>query len=61
MAILQGGDNLRAAIQWLAYSANGTVESEPIYCHYGRPEDFERLEKEFGIADLKGKMREEME
>ncbi|KAF7634787.1 hypothetical protein Mgra_00005820 [Meloidogyne graminicola] len=49
-------DSYRAAIQWLAYSANGTVESEPVYCHYGRPKDFERLEKEFGISSLNGKI-----
>ena len=53
--LIQGGDDYRAAIQWLAYSANGTVEGEPVYCHYGRPQDFERLEKEFGISSLEGK------
>ncbi|CAK5103436.1 unnamed protein product [Meloidogyne enterolobii] len=49
-------DSYRAAIQWLAYSANGTTESEPVYCHYGQPKDFERLEKEFGISSLHGKI-----
>uniref|UniRef100_A0A1I8C1W8 Peptidase_M28 domain-containing protein n=1 Tax=Meloidogyne hapla TaxID=6305 RepID=A0A1I8C1W8_MELHA len=49
-------DSYRAAIQWLAYSANGTVENEPVYCHYGQPKDLERLEKEFGILSLHGKI-----
>ncbi|VDK75493.1 unnamed protein product [Litomosoides sigmodontis] len=32
-----------AGIQWLAYSANGTVRGEVIYCHFGRKQDFQRL------------------
>ncbi|VDN05041.1 unnamed protein product [Thelazia callipaeda] len=43
-----------AGIQWLAYSANGTVEGQIVYCNYGRIEDFQRL-KQFGI-DPKGKI-----
>lgn len=47
-------EDLRSSIQWLAYSAEGTVEGEAVYCHYGREEDFERLSKEFNITSLKG-------
>ncbi|KAE9555929.1 hypothetical protein FO519_000909 [Halicephalobus sp. NKZ332] len=39
----QGG--LHAGIQWVAYSAPGTVEGEVVYCHYGMEKDFERLGK----------------
>ncbi|KAL3097431.1 hypothetical protein niasHS_003879 [Heterodera schachtii] len=49
-------EDLRSSIQWLAYSAEGTVEGEAVYCHYGREEDFERLSKEFNITSLKGKI-----
>ena len=56
MHSFKGGDDYGAAIQWLAYSANGTVEAEPVYCHYGRKQDFERLEREFGISDLEGRI-----
>ncbi|TKR72993.1 hypothetical protein L596_020366 [Steinernema carpocapsae] len=43
-----------ANIQWVAYSGQGKVAGEVVYCHYGRPVDFKVLEKE-GI-DLKGKI-----
>uniref|UniRef100_A0A0R3RL13 PA domain-containing protein n=1 Tax=Elaeophora elaphi TaxID=1147741 RepID=A0A0R3RL13_9BILA len=43
-----------AGIQWLAYSANGTVQGQVVYCHFGRKEDFQRL-KYYDI-DLKGKI-----
>ncbi|VDN82763.1 unnamed protein product [Brugia pahangi] len=43
-----------AGIQWLAYSANGTIRGQIIYCHFGRKEDFERLNY-YGI-DPKGKI-----
>ncbi|KAL3989379.1 Peptidase M28 family protein [Acanthocheilonema viteae] len=43
-----------AGIQWLAYSANGTIQGKVIYCHFGRKEDFERL-KYYDI-DPKGKI-----
>ncbi|MCP9257299.1 Glutamate carboxypeptidase 2 [Dirofilaria immitis] len=43
-----------AGIQWLAYSGNGTVQGQVIYCHFGRMEDFERL-KHYNI-DPKGKI-----
>uniref|UniRef100_A0A914I4M5 Uncharacterized protein n=1 Tax=Globodera rostochiensis TaxID=31243 RepID=A0A914I4M5_GLORO len=49
-------EDLSSSIQWLAYSAEGTVEGEAVYCHYGRREDFERLEKEFNISTLEGKI-----
>uniref|UniRef100_A0A183CGR4 Diphosphomevalonate decarboxylase n=1 Tax=Globodera pallida TaxID=36090 RepID=A0A183CGR4_GLOPA len=54
---LTGNDNSpEASIQWLAYSPEGTVQGQPVYCHHGRVEDFDRLEKQFGIANLNGKI-----
>ncbi|KAI6191815.1 hypothetical protein M3Y97_00268700 [Aphelenchoides bicaudatus] len=44
--------NPKGQIQWLAYSADGVVIGNPVYCHYGRPQDFELLEKN-GV-DLNG-------
>uniref|UniRef100_A0A915DXZ4 Peptidase M28 domain-containing protein n=1 Tax=Ditylenchus dipsaci TaxID=166011 RepID=A0A915DXZ4_9BILA len=43
-----------AGIQWLAYSANESVEGDLVYCHYGRPIDFQRL-NEMGVS-VKGKI-----
>uniref|UniRef100_A0A0K0EWJ1 Glutamate carboxypeptidase 2 homolog (projected from Caenorhabditis elegans ortholog gcp-2.1) n=1 Tax=Strongyloides venezuelensis TaxID=75913 RepID=A0A0K0EWJ1_STRVS len=43
-----------AGIQWVAYSSNGSVSGDIVYCHYGRIEDFKFL-KDVGI-DLKGKI-----
>ncbi|EJD74024.1 N-acetylated-alpha-linked acidic dipeptidase 2 [Loa loa] len=43
-----------AGIRWLAYSANGTIRGQVVYCHFGRKEDFERL-KYYNI-DPKGKI-----
>ncbi|KAL3090764.1 hypothetical protein niasHT_029983 [Heterodera trifolii] len=54
---LTGNDSSpEASIQWLAYSPEGTVQGQPIYCNYGRVEDFQTLEKQFGIANLNGKI-----
>uniref|UniRef100_A0A914HXR2 Glutamate carboxypeptidase 2 n=1 Tax=Globodera rostochiensis TaxID=31243 RepID=A0A914HXR2_GLORO len=54
---LTGNDSTpEASIQWLAYSPEGTVQGQPVYCHHGRVQDFDRLEKEFGIANLNGKI-----
>uniref|UniRef100_A0A914HWS0 Uncharacterized protein n=1 Tax=Globodera rostochiensis TaxID=31243 RepID=A0A914HWS0_GLORO len=54
---LTGQDNSpEASIQWLAYSPEGTVQGQPVYCHHGTVEDFDRLEKQFGIANLNGKI-----
>lgn len=44
---------LGAGIQWLAYSPNGTVEGDVVYCHYGDEKDFQYLES-LGIS-LEGK------
>uniref|UniRef100_A0A0N4ZQC1 N-acetylated-alpha-linked acidic dipeptidase 2 n=1 Tax=Parastrongyloides trichosuri TaxID=131310 RepID=A0A0N4ZQC1_PARTI len=43
-----------AGIQWVAYSKNGTVTGDVVYCHHGRDEDFKLL-KNMGI-DLNGKI-----
>uniref|UniRef100_F1KV27 Glutamate carboxypeptidase 2 n=1 Tax=Ascaris suum TaxID=6253 RepID=F1KV27_ASCSU len=43
-----------AGVQWVAYSGNGTAQGEVIYCHHGRVEDFERLDR-LGIT-VKGKI-----
>lgn len=37
-----------AGVQWVAYSGNGLVEGNVVYCHYGRKKDFELLQ-EIGI------------
>uniref|UniRef100_A0A183BS25 N-acetylated-alpha-linked acidic dipeptidase 2 n=1 Tax=Globodera pallida TaxID=36090 RepID=A0A183BS25_GLOPA len=48
-ADLVGDDSsVPTGIQWLAYSANGTVDGKLVNCHYGSVADFVRLEKEFG-------------
>lgn len=46
--------SLGAGVQWLAYSPNGTVEADVVYCHYGTEEDFQYL-KQLGIS-IKGKI-----
>lgn len=43
-----------AGVQWLAYSGNGSVEEDVVYCHFGRTEDFMRL-KRLGV-DPAGKI-----
>uniref|UniRef100_A0AC35TSG6 N-acetylated-alpha-linked acidic dipeptidase 2 n=1 Tax=Rhabditophanes sp. KR3021 TaxID=114890 RepID=A0AC35TSG6_9BILA len=43
-----------AAHQWVAYSANGMVEGDVVYCHHGRAEDFQKLRK-LNI-EIKGKI-----
>uniref|UniRef100_A0A915AJ70 Glutamate carboxypeptidase 2 n=1 Tax=Parascaris univalens TaxID=6257 RepID=A0A915AJ70_PARUN len=43
-----------AGVQWIAYSGNGTAQGEVVYCHYGRVEDFERLDR-LGVT-VKGKI-----
>ncbi|KAI6178319.1 hypothetical protein M3Y98_00487900 [Aphelenchoides besseyi] len=43
-----------AGIQWLAYSADGKTKGVPFYAHFGRPEDFDQLEK-LGI-EIKGRI-----
>uniref|UniRef100_A0A7E4WCP9 Glutamate carboxypeptidase 2 n=1 Tax=Panagrellus redivivus TaxID=6233 RepID=A0A7E4WCP9_PANRE len=43
-----------AGVQWVAYAGAGTVQGEPVYAHYGRQQDFERLEK-LGIS-VKGRV-----
>jgi N-acetylated-alpha-linked acidic dipeptidase len=47
-------DDPKAGIQWLAYAANGIAIGDPVYCHYGRDQDFNFL-KQSGI-DIKGKI-----
>lgn len=47
-------DAPNAGLQWLAYSGDGTVIGDPVYCHFGRQQDFEYLKKE-GI-DVKDKI-----
>ncbi|CAD6192308.1 unnamed protein product [Caenorhabditis auriculariae] len=46
--------NEGAGIQWAAYSANGTVTADVVYCNYGSRNDF-RLLREIGL-DVKGKI-----
>ncbi|KAI6185188.1 hypothetical protein M3Y99_01951200 [Aphelenchoides fujianensis] len=48
----QSGAN--AGIQWLAYSGDGRASGDPVYAHFGRLEDFDRLEQ-LGV-DVKGKI-----
>uniref|UniRef100_A0A1I7ZYF3 Peptidase_M28 domain-containing protein n=1 Tax=Steinernema glaseri TaxID=37863 RepID=A0A1I7ZYF3_9BILA len=47
-------NSVGADIQWVAYSGNGTVVGDIVYCNYGRNVDFEVL-KENGI-ELNGKI-----
>lgn len=37
--------NLGAGVQWVAYSGDGSAQGEVVYCHHGRLEDFERLDR----------------
>lgn len=39
----------QSAPTWLAYARDGTAQGEPVYAHYGRSEDFERLEDDHDI------------
>uniref|UniRef100_A0A914S6Y5 PA domain-containing protein n=1 Tax=Parascaris equorum TaxID=6256 RepID=A0A914S6Y5_PAREQ len=45
-----------AGVQWIAYSGNGTAQGEVVYCHYGRVEDFERLDRLGVTVKRKGKI-----
>lgn len=39
---------LGAGIQWLAFSPNGSVTGDVVYCHFGSAKDFQTL-KDRGI------------
>uniref|UniRef100_A0A0M3HXJ4 PA domain-containing protein n=1 Tax=Ascaris lumbricoides TaxID=6252 RepID=A0A0M3HXJ4_ASCLU len=43
--LLDGNCSIGAGVQWVAYSGNGTAQGEVVYCHHGRVEDFERLDR----------------